>query len=105
MLALDPLALSFVIAVVPGALVWVLVVAAVSRRLLHVLQLEEYELGRFWQWVRGHPDEALPAAQRGAALALLVFGVRVRARIARRAVTTNRLPGLAPSYRTARHAR
>ena len=40
-----------------------------------------------------------------AVLALVVFGVRVRARIARRAVTTNRLPGLAQSYRTARHAR
>jgi UDP-N-acetylmuramoyl-tripeptide--D-alanyl-D-alanine ligase len=60
-----------------GLLVWLAVVALDARRLLHVLQLEEYELRRFWRWVRATPGVGVPQAQTQAASALIMVGLLV----------------------------
>ena len=62
---------------VVGALAWLAVVALDARRLLHVLQLEEYELRRFWRWVRATPGVGVPQAQTRAASALIMLGLLV----------------------------
>lgn len=73
MSAPDPALFLVLGALGPGVLAWLAAVALHARRLLHVLQLEEYDLARFWRWVRAHPDAAWPPAQRIAVLALAVL--------------------------------
>jgi len=58
-----------------GMLAWLAVVAIDARRLLHVLQLEEYDLPRFWRWVRDTPGRGVPRNQWQAAAILIVVGV------------------------------
>jgi UDP-N-acetylmuramoyl-tripeptide--D-alanyl-D-alanine ligase len=74
MSGLDPAGLLLLATTLPGALVWLAVVALDGRRLLHLLQLEEYELPRFWRWLQADPDRAVPPAQRFAAVAFAVYG-------------------------------
>jgi UDP-N-acetylmuramoyl-tripeptide--D-alanyl-D-alanine ligase len=62
---------------VVGGLAWLAVVALDARRLLHVLQLEEYELRRFWRWVRATPGVGVPQAQTRAAYVLIMLGLAV----------------------------
>jgi UDP-N-acetylmuramoyl-tripeptide--D-alanyl-D-alanine ligase len=60
-----------------GGLAWLTVVTRDTRRLLHVLQLEEYELRRFWRWVRAAPGVGVPPAQNRAASILIMLGLLV----------------------------
>jgi len=66
-----------VIATLLGALVWLGVAALHGRRLLHILQLEEYDLARFWRWLRAAPERAVPRAQLHGALALAALGTAI----------------------------
>jgi UDP-N-acetylmuramoyl-tripeptide--D-alanyl-D-alanine ligase len=67
---LFPLALELL-----GTLAWLTVVALQGRRLLHLLQLEEYELPRFWRWLLREPERAVPRAYRYGVLALIVVAL------------------------------
>jgi UDP-N-acetylmuramoyl-tripeptide--D-alanyl-D-alanine ligase len=67
---------------VVGGLAWLAVVAFDARRLLHVLQLEEYELRRFWRWVRATSGVGVPPAQTRAASILIMLGLLVNILIA-----------------------
>lgn len=58
-----------------GLLTWLALAAYTGRRLLHILQLEEYELGRFWAWVRTHPSRTVSAWQAWGAVALGLMAV------------------------------
>jgi len=58
-----------------GLLGWLALAAVSGRRLLHILQLEEYELGRFWAWVRAHPGRAVSGWQAWGSVALALMAV------------------------------
>ncbi len=65
MSAPDPALFLVLGALGPGVLAWLAAVALHARRLLHVLQLEEYDLARFWRWV-GAPPPTPPGRRRSA---------------------------------------
>lgn len=70
-----PLDLLLAVLSAAGLLVWLALAAVTGRRLLHILQLEEYELARFWAWVRAHPSRAVSGWQAWAAVALGLMAV------------------------------
>jgi UDP-N-acetylmuramoyl-tripeptide--D-alanyl-D-alanine ligase len=74
---LDPIGPLLLAMALVGALVWLAVLALDGRRLLHILQLEEYELPRFWRWLRADPDRIVPPAQRYAVVGLALLGALV----------------------------
>ncbi|HZS01555.1 MAG TPA: UDP-N-acetylmuramoyl-tripeptide--D-alanyl-D-alanine ligase [Chloroflexota bacterium] len=76
---------------VVGALAWLAVVALDARRLLHVLQLEEYELRRFWRWLRATSGVGVPQAQTRAAYVLIMLGLLVNILVGARPETAHAL--------------
>jgi UDP-N-acetylmuramoyl-tripeptide--D-alanyl-D-alanine ligase len=53
-----------------GVGAWLAALALQARRLLHVLQLEEYEVRRFWAWLAADRERVVPRRQLHAMLAL-----------------------------------
>jgi UDP-N-acetylmuramoyl-tripeptide--D-alanyl-D-alanine ligase len=70
--------LAIFTSVVVGAGAWSGVVGRQVEQLLHLLQLEEYELARFWRWLHADPRRAMPPAQLHGALALMGLAAAVR---------------------------
>ncbi len=58
---------------VPLALLWQVYVVRQLSRLLNIHQIEEYQNGRFWRWVRSAPTRLIHPAQVGASLGLVVL--------------------------------
>ncbi len=71
------IAAPWLVAILVGALVWLAAVALQGRRLLHVLQLEEYELRRFWAWLAAGAERVVPRAQLQAMLALAALATAI----------------------------
>jgi UDP-N-acetylmuramoyl-tripeptide--D-alanyl-D-alanine ligase len=59
-----------VVVTVVGVVAWLVALALQTRRLLHVLQLEEYEVRRFWAWLAADRERVVPRQQLHGMLAL-----------------------------------
>jgi UDP-N-acetylmuramoyl-tripeptide--D-alanyl-D-alanine ligase len=67
----------WLLAGLPLALLWQVYVARRLTRLLNIHQIEEYQNGRFWRWVRSAPTRLVDAQHALACLGLVVLWVLV----------------------------